>query len=83
MPGVFVDEAGNIHLLESYSTAATRTLCGVPVPQLWGAERGNVHWAHAGHETCSQCRAVRTARREHPTPPQTVKARPLSRIVKR
>jgi len=86
MPGVLVDETGNIHLLENYGSAATRTLCGIPVPKMWGAVRGDVHWGHPGHETCAECRTVhdaRVARLGGSPPPPTRRAQPVSRTVRR
>jgi hypothetical protein len=38
----------DIHLLESYGPGATRTLCGLDVPAVWGSARGNLRWAHPG-----------------------------------
>ncbi len=52
-----------IHLLWNYSAEATETLCGIEVPEFWGNRRGNLHWAHFGHETCPECRAQAAARR--------------------
>jgi hypothetical protein len=75
----------DIHLLENYGTAATKTLCGIAVPQMWGSARGNLHWAHAGHETCADCQKVQQARVGQVAAPPlpTIKARPLTRVVKK
>jgi hypothetical protein len=76
----------DIHLLEHYGTGATRTLCGVEVPKLFGSTRGNLRWAHVGHETCQDCQKAHQSRigqlAGSPLPP-TQKARPLGRIVRR
>jgi hypothetical protein len=76
----------DIHLLDNYGTAATRTLCGVAVPQLLGSARGTLRWAHVGHETCAECQKVHQSRVGQlagaPLPP-TTKARPLGRVVRK
>ena len=51
-----------VHLLQSYGKAATKTLCGIKVPTLRGASRGDVLWAHPGRETCAACQAAAKAR---------------------
>lgn len=76
----------DIHLLENYGTAATKTLCGIEVPQMWGSARGNLHWAHVGHETCADCQRVQQERigRVAAAPPSpSRKARRLSGRVKK
>jgi hypothetical protein len=76
---------GDIHLLEDYGTAATKTLCGIEVPKLWGSGRGNLQWARPGRETCADCRKAHEAQVGQiagtPSPP-TKKAHPLFKVVK-
>lgn len=71
-----------IHLLEDYGPGKTRMLCGLDVPKIWGSARGDLRWAHPGHETCADCRKANESRIGQPPPP-TRKARPLFRVVKK
>jgi hypothetical protein len=77
---------GDVHLLESYEPGATKTLCGIAVPAVWGAARGEMRWGHLGRETCADCRQAHDEARDHlggPPPSPTRKARPLGLVVKK
>jgi hypothetical protein len=67
-----------VHLLQSYGKAATKTLCGIRVPALRGASRGNILWAHPGRETCAACQAAAKARAATlgVTPPKRIPGAP-------
>ena len=75
-----------VHLLESYGPAATRTLCGLDVPAVWGSARGSIQWARPGRETCADCQKAHQARvgqlAGSPSPPSR-KAHPLFQVVKK
>lgn len=49
-----------IHLLKNYSTAGTRTLCGILVPEFYAElwDDNPVKYAHVGQHTCKDCDAV-------------------------
>ena|SRR5271165_4425305 len=88
--GATPTSVGDIHLLENYGVAATKTLCGIAVPRLLGSSRGDLHWGHVGHETCAECRKVQDARVAQLAGSQpaltltlTIKAHPLSRTVRK
>jgi hypothetical protein len=77
---------GDIHLLESYGPAATRTLCGIAVPAVWGSARGEMRWAHLGKETCADCRQAheeQAGKLAGSPPPPSRKARPPFKVVKK
>jgi hypothetical protein len=61
-----------VHLLADYGKAATKTLCGIKVPALRGASRGDLLWAHPGRESCAACQAAAKARAAtlHVAPPK-------------
>jgi hypothetical protein len=78
---------GDIHLLESYGPGPTKTLCGIAVPAVWGAARGEMRWGHLGRETCADCRKAHEEQAGQqlggPPPSPTRKARPLGLVVKK
>jgi hypothetical protein len=77
---------GDIHLLESYGPGATKTLCGIAVPAVWGSARGEMRWAHLGKETCADCRQAheeQAGKLAGSPPPPSRKARPLFKVVKK
>jgi len=51
-----------VHLLETYTARATKTLCGIAVPKMHGSARGDLRWSHPGRETCAACQAAVKAR---------------------
>jgi len=78
---------GDVHLLESYGPAATKTLCGIAVPAVWGSARGEMRWAHLGKETCADCRHAHEEQAGKlagsPPSPSRKARRPLGLVVKK